>query len=94
MSVTVVFAGPIKRAAGVLQTTSDAGCVRELVEELSVKFGEPFRAEVGKTKILVNGYGIQFGDFLATRLKGGDVVSFLQNWRIMDDLKKGGDDEK
>ena len=82
MSVDVIFTGPIKAAAGEVRTTSDAETVRELVEELERRYGETFGEEAKKTKILVNGYAIQFHDYLETKLKTGDTVDFLQNWRV------------
>jgi molybdopterin converting factor small subunit len=91
MSVTVIFTGPIKAAAGVVKTESGAGTVEDLMEELSRKYGEAFRVEARKTKILVNGYAIQFYDGVDTVLKPGDTVDFLQNWRIMDKKKKEED---
>ncbi len=92
MSVTVIFTGPIKFATGVNKSESGAGTVEDLVEELSRKYGEKFREEVRKTKILVNGYAIQFYDGLDTTLKSGDTVDFLQNWRIMDKKKEAEED--
>jgi len=85
MSFNVVFTGPIKRATGELKTTAEAENVEDLIEELSVKYGDAFREEVKKTKILVNGYMIHFHGGLKTRLRSGDTVDFLQNWRILDD---------
>ncbi|MFH1438913.1 MAG: MoaD/ThiS family protein [Pseudomonadota bacterium] len=84
MSVNVIFTGPIKAAAGEVCTTSDSETVRELVAELERRYGDEFGREAKKTKILVNGYAIQFYDFLDTKLKSGDTVDFLQNWRVMD----------
>ena len=84
MSVNVIFTGPIKAAAEEVRTTSDAETVKELIEELERRYGETFAAEVKKTKILVNGYAIQFYDYLETRLKSGDTVDFYQNWRKAD----------
>jgi molybdopterin converting factor small subunit len=85
MSVNVVFTGPIKRATKERETTSEARNVEALIEEMSQKYGDLFREEVKKTKILVNGYMIHFHGGLKTRLSPGDTVDFLQNWRIMDD---------
>lgn len=85
MSVNVVFTGPIRRAVGEQKTTAEAKSVETLIEELSQKYGDAFREEVKKTKILVNGYMIHFHGGLKTRLKAGDTVDFLQNWRIMGD---------
>jgi molybdopterin converting factor small subunit len=85
MSFNVVFTGPIKLAAGERTTTSEAGSVEALIEEMSQKYGDLFRTEVKKTKILVNGYMIHFHGGIKTRLKSGDTVDFLQNWRILDD---------
>ena len=84
MSIDVIFTGPIKAAAGEQRTTSDSETVRELVEELQRRYGSIFGKEVKKTKILVNGYAIQFYDYLDTKLKSGDTVDFLQNWRVME----------
>jgi len=70
--------------AGEQRTTSDSETVRELVEELQRRYGSIFGKEVKKTKILVNGYAIQFYDYLDTKLKSGDTVDFLQNWRVME----------
>jgi len=84
MSINVVFTGPIKATTGMVTTTSNARSVEELIEELSTRFGEGFRLEARKTKIIVNGYAVQFYDGLRTRLKPGDTVDFLQNWRILE----------
>jgi molybdopterin converting factor small subunit len=90
MSVTVIFTGPIKIATGVVKTESEARNIEDLIEEMSRTYGAKFREEVKKTKILVNGYAIQFYDGLETALKSGDTVDFLQNWRIMDKKKAEG----
>jgi|GEM_PF-6582463 len=82
MKVTVLFTGPIKSTTGVREMEMEAGTVKELIDSLNMKFGEKFKEEVKKTKILVNGYPVQFYEGLCKRLKDGDIVDFLQNWRI------------
>lgn len=84
MSVNVIFSGPIKAATGTVKTKSNARNLKELMGEMSGRYGQKFEEEVKKTKILVNGYAIQFYDGLKTRLNPGDTVDFLQSWRNMD----------
>lgn len=85
MTVNVFFTGPIARITKTNHVKSSARDLRQLLKELEGKFGAEFMKEANKTRILVNGYAVQFYNRLATGLGDGDRVDFFQNWRVLED---------
>lgn len=84
--ITVRFYANLRQIAGSKEETidSDELSVRDIINSLSVKFGDEFRKlmfENGKLRgnviILVNGLNVIFRDGLNEKVKSGDSVDMF-----------------
>ncbi len=77
MPARVTLLGPLRELAGTQATTSEADSAAALLDELGGRYGDDFRRQARKARILVNGGPIQFGRGVRTRLSDGDEVALV-----------------
>ncbi len=75
--VTVSLHTILRKEAGEKECRSDAGNVKELLEELSRRYGPAFSKYLANCIVLVNGKNAAMLRGKKTKLKDGDEVSLF-----------------
>jgi MoaD family protein len=83
--VRITFFGPLTQTTGEHNTDIEALTLKEAINTLTVKYGEPFKSRVydekGKLRkfvnIYINGKDVRFLNSLDTELNEGDGVSII-----------------
>ncbi len=67
----------LRSAAGEKKYFSEASTIRELLQEVSKRYGREFAGKLKTATVLVNGKNITHLRWKRTRLNDGDIVSLF-----------------
>lgn len=75
--IRVEFASHLAKVLETRETQVEAATVRQLLKQLSARYGEPFDERIGVCKVIVNGTSVAFLKGKGTPLHDGDLVVVL-----------------